>query len=64
MTRKIKRKNKKMATNTLKKAELKVPTYYLSGKEAEELDRLVEEGLKDYREGRTRKIKSLADLNQ
>ena len=29
-----------------------VPTYYLEGKEAEELDKLVEEGLKDCKEGR------------
>lgn len=40
-----------------------VPTYYLTGKEAEDLDKLVEEGLKDYREGKTRVIKSLADLD-
>ena len=33
--------------------ERAVPTYYLEGKEAEELDELVEEGLKDYREGKT-----------
>lgn len=39
-----------------------VPTYYLTGKKAKELDKLVEEGLKEYREGRTRHIKSLADL--
>jgi hypothetical protein len=25
-----------------------VPTYYLKGKEAEELDKLVEEGLREY----------------
>jgi len=40
-----------------------VPTYYLKGKEAEKLDKLVEEGLKDYKEGRCKSIKSLADLD-
>ncbi|MEK7502961.1 MAG: hypothetical protein AAB556_00775 [Patescibacteria group bacterium] len=40
-----------------------VPTYYLSGKEAEELDKLVEQGLKDHKTGKTRKIKSLSDLD-
>lgn len=38
------------------------PTYYLKGKEAKKIDRLVEEGLKAYRRGKTRIIKSLADL--
>ena len=40
-----------------------VPTYYLKGKEAKKLDKLVEEGLREYRAGKTRKIKSLADLD-
>ena len=40
-----------------------VPTYYLKGKAALRLDRLVERSLKEYREGKTRRIKSLADLN-
>jgi hypothetical protein len=35
-----------------KLAEMAAPTHYLSGKEAEEVDRLVEEGLRDYRKGR------------
>ena len=39
-----------------------VPTYYLTGKKALALDRLVEEGLKEHRAGKTRKIRSLADL--
>lgn len=39
-----------------------VPTYYLIGKKALALDRLVEEGLAEHRAGKTRKIKSLADL--
>ena len=40
-----------------------VPTYYLEGKEVEELDKLVEEGLKDYREGKCSEIKSLSELD-
>lgn len=40
--------------------ERAVPTYQLYGKEAEELDRLVEEGLKDYEEGRTIEASSLS----
>jgi len=40
-----------------------VPTFYLKGKKAEELDKLVEEGLRDHNLGKTRKIKSLADLD-
>ena len=40
-----------------------VPTYYLKGKEAEKLDVLVKEGLRDYRQGKCKKIKSLADLD-
>ncbi len=39
-----------------------VPTYYLTGKKALALDRLVEEGLREHREGKTKQIKSLADL--
>ena len=46
-----------------KLSERAAPTYYLKGKEALELDRLVEEGLRKHREGKTRKIKSLADLD-
>lgn len=30
-----------------------VPEYYLTGKEAEEADKLVHEGLKEYNEGKT-----------
>lgn len=43
--------------------EKAVPTFQLKGKEAEDLDKLVEEGLKDYREGRCEAINSLADLD-
>jgi len=46
-----------------KLCERAVPTYYLKGKEAEELDKLVKEGLRDHNLGKTRKIKSLADLD-
>ena len=40
-----------------------VPTYYLTGKAAVRLDKLVKEGLREYRAGKTRKIKSLSDLD-
>jgi len=43
--------------------ERAIPTYYLEGKEAKELDKLVEEGLEDYKKGRCRSIKSLSDLD-
>jgi len=46
-----------------KLCERAVPTYYLKGKEAEKLDKLVEEGLREYRKGRCKTIKSLADLD-
>jgi len=38
-----------------------VPTYYLKGREAEKLDRLVEEGLREYKEGKTVEADSLKD---
>ena len=40
-----------------------VPTYYPKGKAAERLDKLVEEGLRDFHAGKTRKLRSLADLD-
>ena len=40
-----------------------VPTYYLSGREAKELDELVKEGEQEYREGKCKPIKSLSDLD-
>lgn len=40
-----------------------IPDVYLTGKAATDLDKLVEDGLREYREGKTRKIKSLADLD-
>lgn len=39
-----------------------VPTYYLKGRPAEKLDKLVKNALKAYQQGKTRIIKSLADL--
>ena len=38
-----------------------VPTYYLKGKKAKELDRLVEEGLRDYEMGQTIRASSLKE---
>lgn len=43
--------------------ERATPNFYLKGKEAKKLDKLVEEGLREYREGRTKEIKSLTDLD-
>lgn len=40
-----------------------VPTYYLSGKNASDLDALVEDGLREHKAGKTRKIHSLAELD-
>jgi len=40
-----------------------VPTYYLTGKAAERLDKVAEKGLKEYRAGKCRSITSLADLD-
>jgi hypothetical protein len=44
-----------------KLCERAVPTYYLKGKEAEKLDKLVKEGLKEYKEGRTISAPSLKE---
>lgn len=38
--------------------ESSVPTYYLTGKAAKDLDKLVEEGLKEYHEDKTVSYKS------
>jgi len=38
-----------------------IPTYYLTGKKALELDRLVEEGLCEHRVGKTIKARSLKE---
>lgn len=46
-----------------KLCEQAAPTYYLAGKEAEKLDKLVEEGLREYRAGRTKVIRSLSELD-
>ena len=40
-----------------------IPTYYLTGKEATDLDKLVEGGLHERAEGRTLSIRPLADLD-
>lgn len=42
--------------------ERAVPEYYLTGKAARDLDKLVEKGLKAERLVKTKTIKSLADL--
>ncbi len=47
-----------------KLSEQAVPTFYLRGKAAQKLDMLVKRGLEDYRAGRTKIIKSLADLGK
>jgi hypothetical protein len=47
-----------------KLCQMAVPTYYLKGKEAEKLDKLVEKGLNDYRKGKCKTIKSLADFKK
>lgn len=39
-----------------------VPIYYLKGKKADTLDKLVKDGLKAYRAGSCKTIKSLADI--
>jgi hypothetical protein len=41
-----------------------VPAVYLKGRRARALDRLVTQGLEDHMHGRTRKIDSLADLDE
>ena len=43
--------------------ERAVPEYYLSGKAAEEADRLVNEGMREYEAGKTKRLRSLADLD-
>lgn len=42
-------------------ARAAVPEIYLTGKAAEDLDKLVEEGLREYAAGRTHTAKSLSD---
>lgn len=36
-----------------------IPTYYLQGREAEELDKLVERGLRDHKAGKTIRARSI-----
>ncbi len=45
-----------------KLCERAVPAYYLKGKAARELDKLVNEGLREYEKGKCKEIKSLAEL--
>lgn len=45
-----------------KLSEQAAPAYYLKGKAAKKFDRMVETGLKEYRAGRAKTLKSLADL--
>ena len=40
-----------------------IPTYYLTGKAATNLDKLIKDGLREYAEGKTRTLHSLADLD-
>lgn len=42
-------------------SEQAVPRYYLKGNEAKDLDKLVERGLKEYREGKVITAKSLGE---
>jgi hypothetical protein len=39
-----------------------VPTYYLKGKAAKGLDKLVKDSLRDHKLGKTKRLNSLADL--
>ena len=39
-----------------------IPVIYLKGKSAKRLDKRVMQGLKEYHAGRTKRIRSLADL--
>lgn len=43
--------------------ENNIPTYYLSGKKAQQLDQLVQSGLEAVKRNKTKKIKSLTDLD-
>lgn len=50
-------------TAVWKGKKYKVPAYQLHGKAAERLDMRVREGMREYRAGKTKKIRSLADLD-
>ena len=43
--------------------ERAVPLYQLYDEEAEEIDNLFKEGMREYKAGKTTKIKSLSDLD-
>ena len=58
--------NKKAGTVTMSLQEynrLIMPMYHLKGKAALNLDKLVKNALQAYKEGKTRVIRSLADLD-
>ena len=59
--------NKKAGTVTIPLSVylrfLMIPSYQLKGKAAHDLDNLVEEGMREYKAGKTRKLRSLADLD-
>ncbi|MBI2627491.1 hypothetical protein HYW72_01020 [Candidatus Nomurabacteria bacterium] len=40
-----------------------MPIYYLQSKEARNLDKLVKNGLKSYKDGKTKVLKSFADFD-
>jgi hypothetical protein len=42
---------------------LGIPSFQLKGKAAKKLDTLVKEGLQEYRQGKTKVLHSLADLD-
>ena len=50
-------------THIWKGKKYKMPVYQLHGKAAERLDQEVREAIAEYRAGKTKKIKSLADLD-
>lgn len=42
--------------------ERAVPIYYLKGKNAKALDKIVQEGIDEYNNGKSRKVKSLSEI--
>jgi len=50
-------------THTWKGKKYQIPVYQLHGKSSERLDREVREAIREHEAGKTRKIKSLADLD-
>ena len=66
VSKKMVDKNKGVVILSLKEyqklCERAVPTYYLKGDKAESLDNLVSEGLDEFKNGKSKTLKSLADL--